>query len=241
MEQVGSYELIHLFKLLCRLAQLLLKTMNVLTTHRYISENTTHSVGIVSLTHSNLFGVVTERSLFPYSSSSTHCADFKSYKIRMRVTHEGVEFKDDGGACPARTLECSKTLIFTFILALCKKATKAQTDRVMTDNTGPQHNLTELRLEKVNATLEYNEVDDINNLNDINAPQLDTADRIATDKVHKNNMDTSRPGKRRIVMTNQQLFAVSPMSCSRALADTCGKVLGNMCLSAIRKMQNLLL
>ena len=79
------------------------------------------------------------------------------------------------------------TDFYVYFGAVQKGDESRQTDRVMTDNTGPQHNLTELRLEKVNATLEYNEseADDINNLNDTNAPELDTASRITTDKVHK--------------------------------------------------------
>ena len=69
MERVEvPYELIHLFKLLCRLALRLLKMMNVLiTTSLYRQKNTTHLVGIVSQTHSNLFGVATERSLLPHT------------------------------------------------------------------------------------------------------------------------------------------------------------------------------
>ena len=105
----------------------------------------------------------------------------------MRVTHEGVEFKDDGGCMTLRADIGMQqdTDFYVYFGAVQKGDESSQTDRVMTDNTGPQHNLTELRLEKVNATLEYNEseADDINNLNDTNAPQLDTADRITTDKV----------------------------------------------------------
>ena len=167
----------------------------------------------------------------PYSSSSTHCADFKSYKIRMRVTHEGVEFKDDGGCMTLRADIGMQqdTDFYVYFGAVQKGDESRQTDRVMTDNTGPQHNLTELRLEKVNATLEYNEseADDINNLNDTNAPQLDTADRITTDKVHKNNMDNIKAWKAEDSDDKTSSFLqVSPMSCSRALADTCGKVFG---------------
>jgi hypothetical protein len=178
----------------------------------------------------------------PYSSSSTECADFKSYKTRMKVSHEGVEFKDDGGCMTLRADIGMQqdTDFYVYFGAVQKGDDSRQTDRIMTDNNGPQHNLTELRLEKVNATLDYNEseAEDINKLNDTNAPQLDTPDKEA-----KDNMDNKKAWKDSFLQVaplgknNIDGVApkVSPMTCGKALAETCGKVLGNMCLDCYRK------
>ena len=58
--------------------------------------------------------------------------------------------------------------------------------------------------------------------------QLDTASRITTDKVHKDNMDNIKAWKAKDSDDDKtaSFLQVSPMSCSRALADTCGKGFG---------------
>ena len=82
------------------------------------------------------------------------------------------------------------------------------------------------------------EAEDINKLNDTNAPQLDTPDKEA-----KDNMDNKKAWKDSFLQVaplgknNIDGVApkVSPMTCGKALAETCGKVLGRMCLDCYMK------
>jgi hypothetical protein len=145
----------------------------------------------------------------PYSTSSTPCADLKTYKTKMRVTPEGVEFQDNGGC---QNLRADMGMIsdldfFVYFGAVQKGETSQMTDRVIADNDGPQHNITEMRVDNSTEETSRKDAEDRMKLNETNSPQLEIA----------------------------LLEEPSVTTCAKSLERTCGNVLGQMCLDCYMK------
>ena len=145
----------------------------------------------------------------PYSTSSTACADLKTYKTTMRVTPEGVEFQDNGGC---QNLRADMGMIsdldfYVYFGAVQKGETSQMTDRVLADNDGPQHNISEMRVDNSTDESKTADAEDKMKMNETNSPQLNIA----------------------------FLEEPSVTSCAKALERTCGNVLGQMCLDCYVK------
>ncbi len=147
----------------------------------------------------------------PYSTTSTSCADFRTYKTRMKVSHEGAEFRDDGG-CGTLRADIGMPLDMDFYVyfgAVQKGDESQMTDRVLMDNDQPAINETWLNT----SSMDYNETE--------------LADEMQTNETNSPHLD--------IAFLEQKQSVPTLTTCAKALERTCGNVLGQMCLECYVK------